>query len=429
MPRNPHFDAPPEDGAVWMGQPRDVPATLRTAATLAEPQPPKETVGDNVPPTGWMHRSDDGEQLRAAHAAAVARRHEALSTGSTFVPRPPPQQPPTGWMHRSDDGQVARMYADRQNRLNPTILGQPLTFPSSSPEPPGWVGQPQAMPKTLLGAALEAASNPNPAAGQPVTFVNDKGESVTFVNNDGQPVTFVNDKGAPRDEFAEAAAEAERNPDPAVEREIFDYGTKDIEPPVDGVSTVRVGGQSAGGAFGTATFGNARTIERNLSERPADIRDAARALVKEIRDQVEQLKNSKPNDEEGLAKHNEFVEFLERIAAGLAELADALDQAVNASLDGPPEPIFLGKAARIAEQLNLGMMEWLEANRANVAGCTLRIGLIGAGYLFLNACGLSGNIAAIVSGLVNRGFSNKKTSTARAKKTNTTRAKKRPTQP
>src|SRR5258708_23297525 len=103
------------------------------------------------------------------------------------------------------------------------------------------------MPKTLLGAALEAASNPDPA---------------------GQPVTFVNDKGAPRDEFAEAAAEAERNPDPAVEREIFDYGTKDIEPPVDGVSTVRVGGQSAGGAFGTATFGNARTSERNLSERP-----------------------------------------------------------------------------------------------------------------------------------------------------------------
>src|SRR5258708_29113320 len=110
------------------------------------------------------------------------------------------------------------------------------------------------MPKTLLGAALEAASNPNPA-GQPVTFINDKGERVTFINNDGQPVTFVNDKGevvpflndkgepvtlwsgegeviltgegavtarstVQRDEFAEAAAEAERNPDPAVEREI-----------------------------------------------------------------------------------------------------------------------------------------------------------------------------------------------------------------
>jgi hypothetical protein len=281
------------------------------------------------------------------------------------------------------------------------------------------------MPKTLLGAALEAASNPDPA-GQPVTFVNDKGEPVTFVNNDGQPVTFVNDKGAPRDEFAEAAAEALLNPDPAVEREIFDYGKKETEPPMDGASTVGVGGQSAGGVFGTATFDNIRTIERSLSERPADIRDAARALVREIRDQVEHLQGSKPNDEEGLGKHNEFVAFLERIAAGLAELADALDEAVRASPEGPPEPIFLGKAARIGEQLNLGMMEWLEANRANVAGCTLRIGLIGAGYLFLNACGLDGNIAAIVSGLVNRGFtSNKKTGTARAKKTNTTRAKRR----
>ena len=87
----------------------------------------------SLPPLGWMHSGDDGDQLRAAHDAAVARRHAALSSGSEFVPPPmPQQQPPTGWMHRSDDSQVARMHADRQNRLNPTILGQPLTFPSSS---------------------------------------------------------------------------------------------------------------------------------------------------------------------------------------------------------------------------------------------------------------------------------------------------------
>src|SRR6266566_18053 len=255
--------------------------------------------------------------------------------------------------------------------------------------------------------------------------------------------------GTPRDDFAEAAAEAVLNPDPAVEREIFEYGVKkDIEPPAAGQAVTFVNDKGepvtfvndegepvtwtadaqprAEAAFrghGTAAFhgqgivaANARIIERSLSERPADIRDAARALVKEIRDQVEQLHRSKPNDEDGLAKHNEFVAFLERIATGLAELADALDQAVKASPDGRPEPVFLGKAARIAEQLNIGMMEWLEANRANVAGCTLRIGLIGAGYLFLNACGLDGNIAAIVSGLVNRGFANKKANTTRAKK-------------
>jgi hypothetical protein len=149
------------------------------------------------PPMGWMHSGDDGDQLRAAHDAALARRHAALSSGSTFVPQ------------------------------DPTILGQPLTFPSSSPEPPGWVGQPRPMPKTLLGAALEGASNPNPA-GQPVTWVNNKGEPVTFVNDKGEPVTSVKDKDAPRDDFAEAAAEAISNPDPAEERQIFEYGVSDL---------------------------------------------------------------------------------------------------------------------------------------------------------------------------------------------------------
>jgi len=205
----------------------------------------------------------------------------------------------------------------------------------------------------------------------------------------------------PRDDFARAAAEAALNPDPAVEREIFEYGgKKEIE-------SLEAGGATAGEVRwindagqqvtfsndkGEATLhgrgtvaANAQILERSLLERPADIRDAARVLVKEIKDQVEQLQRSKPNDDEGLAKHNEFVEFLERIAAGLAELADALDQAINPSVDGPPEPMFLGKTARITEQLNVGMMEWLEANRTNLMGCTLRIGLNRCG-LFVFAC-------------------------------------------
>ncbi len=305
MPRNPHFDVP-DDGAVWMGGSREVPPTLsRQVTSPAEPQPPKETVGDN----GWMHRADDGT----------------------------PQ-----WKGR---------YWPSQWSLNPALWQNPATDAPTVPGPSQW---------------------------------NAEQEQLARMIRKGEPTLRPSDPPIGRSRAGAA-----------------------------------LHGQGAVGA-------NAQIIERSLLERPANIRDAARALVKEIRDQVEQLQGSKANDEEGLAKHNEFVAFLERIAAGLAELADALDEAVRAGPNGPPEPIFLGKAARIAEQLNLGLMVWLEANRANVAGCTLRIGLIGAGYLFLNACGLSGNIAAIVSGLVNRGFSNKKTSTARAKKTSTTRAKKRP---
>src|SRR5712671_7887866 len=58
-------------------------------------------------PTGWMHRSDDGEQMRAGHAAAVARRHRALSSEPQFVPAPPPPRPPQmGGMYPGDDGPV-----------------------------------------------------------------------------------------------------------------------------------------------------------------------------------------------------------------------------------------------------------------------------------------------------------------------------------
>jgi hypothetical protein len=288
------------------------------------------------------------------------------------------------------------MYADRQNTFDAAWQGQPqgmpLTLRALSDGPAGNIvnvppqdAAEQVTPPPVVhsgtvslegrittGASGQSAPSALNKAGQPVTFVNDNGEPVTFVNDKGERVTWTADE--------RSRAEA---------------------PLSGGGNTVNI------------TY----VTRNNLSKRPTDIRDAARVLVKEIKDQVEQLQKSKPNDKEGLAKHNEFVAFLERITAGLTELADALDQAVSASPNGPPEPIFLGKAARIAEQLNVGMMEWLEANRANVAGCTLRIGLIGAGYLFLNTCGLDGNIAAIVGGLVNRGFtSNKKTSTTRAKK-------------
>jgi restriction system protein len=37
-----------------------------------------------------MHRSDDGDQMRAVQAAAVKRRQRVLSSGPQFVPSPPP---------------------------------------------------------------------------------------------------------------------------------------------------------------------------------------------------------------------------------------------------------------------------------------------------------------------------------------------------
>src|ERR1700730_8568856 len=115
-------------------------------------------------------------------------------------------------------------------------------------------------------------------------------------------------------------------------------------------AAVATGGTVA--EFGARGAADATTIVRRLSQQPVDIRDAARALSDELGAQVEELKRSKPNDAIGLAKHDSVVALFEKMALGLAELADALDGAINNSAGGKPEPVFLGEAGEIARQLH-----------------------------------------------------------------------------
>jgi hypothetical protein len=175
-------------------------------------------------------------------------------------------------------------------------------------------------------------------------------------------------------------------------------------------STVPITARSSVMAKGSATLSGDVTAAPitaqtpfvgRLSERPAEIRDAARNLVHAVEDQIHHMLASKPNDAESLVKQNEFIVFLEMVAAGLAKLADALDEAIHAGTNGSPEPVLLGKAGDIARQLGTDVTAWLEQNRTNLVDCTMRIGVFAASYVFLNACGVDGITASIVSGLVN----------------------------
>jgi hypothetical protein len=132
-------------------------------------------------------------------------------------------------------------------------------------------------------------------------------------------------------------------------------------------------------------------IIRRILEDPASIRDAARALHDEIAAQIDELKRTRPNDER-LADHDDLIGFLEGIAAGLAELSEAIDHVLTTNtVDGKSEPAFLGKAAEIAHQLNLGVMEWLEDHRTTVIDVPIRFGLFGLGMVFMHALGVEGN--------------------------------------
>ena len=68
---------------------------------------------------------------------------------------------------------------------------------------------------------------------------------------------------------------------------------------------------------GAAATDIAAKVERRLGERPTEIREAARKLSKTIADQIAELNASKPNEADRLAQQNDFIAFLQTIAAGL----------------------------------------------------------------------------------------------------------------
>lgn len=154
------------------------------------------------------------------------------------------------------------------------------------------------------------------------------------------------------------------------------------------------------GGSGPASDNAEEIFARKLSEEPVAIAAATRLLSTVIKDQIDYLNASKPNEGEGLDRHNKFVEFLSKIAGGLNELANAIDRAIAKGADGKPEPILLGKAADIARRVGAELMEGVERHRALIVDCAIKTSLVGAGALFLTACGLGGWAGPIIAAIM-----------------------------
>jgi hypothetical protein len=115
----------------------------------------------------------------------------------------------------------------------------------------------------------------------------------------------------------------------------------------------------------------AAIVERRLSERPADIREAARGLSRAILKQVDELQASKPNDPDALTRQEAFISFMQGIATGLDELAAPLER-VSTEASASRGPLY-AKSAEIARRLGRSVTKGLEENRASIMACSLRV--------------------------------------------------------
>ena len=114
-------------------------------------------------------------------------------------------------------------------------------------------------------------------------------------------------------------------------------------------SFIRPGAREAG-ASSTASV---HVIERRILEHPNDIRAAARGYAQAFEAYHDELRRINDRSKEC----DEFIDFLDQMAAGLADLADALDRAFATTT---PEPVLTEEAAETALQLCLKLLAWRE---------------------------------------------------------------------
>jgi hypothetical protein len=159
---------------------------------------------------------------------------------------------------------------------------------------------------------------------------------------------------------------------------------------------------SVAGAPSVTSVGNVTPIiERALSERPVDIREAARALSEAIADQIEYLNSIRPNPPEALERHDDLISFLRRIADGLDTLGRSIDLAIKAGSPASPEPILLGKAAKVVGTLGEAFAEGFARNRTYISDCAIKFSVLATGFSFLHFCGVDGITAGFATSLMN----------------------------
>jgi hypothetical protein len=109
-----------------------------------------------------------------------------------------------------------------------------------------------------------------------------------------------------------------------------------------------------------------------------------------------------PNEQDKLEFHNGLIEFLEGLAVRLSDLAETMDKMV-ANRGNASEPIFLGKAAIIADHLSIGAMDYIANNREKLAGMMIRVSLIGAATGLAMSLGIDKGLLELVAKIFGKG--------------------------
>lgn len=152
----------------------------------------------------------------------------------------------------------------------------------------------------------------------------------------------------------------------------------------------------------TAISADVTVVQGRIAARSAEAKVMAANLAVAVREHITLVSASKPNEPTSLARFNEQVSFLERLADGLQDIALALEEEGRAS-EPEIKARSVNRAARIVADLSDNLEAWMKESGRTLIGNTVNVGLIGASSAFFSLCGAPGlygfgTAAALIGG-------------------------------
>lgn len=132
---------------------------------------------------------------------------------------------------------------------------------------------------------------------------------------------------------------------------------------------------------------------------PEATKTMAVSLTVLVSDEIKRLEAERPNDPDRLDLHNRYIDFLQSVALGLAEIAVAIN-AAQSEPDASKKVARYERASEIASQLGSSMMNWIAQNKDGLVHFSASVGLLGAGTAFLSFCGVPNMASFAASALL-----------------------------
>jgi hypothetical protein len=112
------------------------------------------------------------------------------------------------------------------------------------------------------------------------------------------------------------------------------------------------------------------------------------------RDAIEELDGARPNEPESIERNARQRELLTMLADGFARIAAALE----ALASDPNQPVLLGKAAEIVQEVSEQLAKWWNDNAQEAIGWAIKIPVFVASLPLLGWAGADMTYATIAMG-------------------------------